>query len=130
MNLLQELPYIMPYQNLVFFCLGLGLLILAIRFGDRKARYLRKNGMPSIGTVISIKKTLIRRHENNSTWSPIMKIVLGVEADGVEYRQVTIKDEFLLSQLPNEGDKVNILIDPRNPDKVMIVDVVQVKDNL
>ena len=105
-------------------------MILAIRFGDRKARYLRKNGMPSIGTVISIKKTLIRRHENNSTWSPIMKIVLGVEADGVEYRQVTIKDEFLLSQLPNEGDKVNILIDPRNPDKVMIVDVVQVKDNL
>jgi len=111
----------MSYQDLIFFCFALGLLVLAIKFGNRKRKYLEKNGIRSSAKVISIEKTLITIHDHDASWTPVMKIVLGIKVAGTEYRQVTVKQEFLTSQTPKPGDEVDVLIDPRNPDKVVIV---------
>jgi len=67
-------------------------LVLAIRLGTRKRRYLEKFGIRSVATIISIEKTLIKQGGIDRT--PLMKIILGIKVEGTEYREVTIKQDF------------------------------------
>ncbi len=106
-------------QDFIYFCFALCLLVLAIRLGTRKRRYLEKFGIRSVATIISIEKTLIKQGGIDRT--PLMKIILGIKVEGTEYREVTIKQDFFLSELPKAGEEVPVLIDPENADHVLIL---------
>ncbi len=83
-----------------------------------KKRYLLKHGISTVAKVNSIKKTIFSIGDDFDA-RPIMKIVLDIEIADVAFRQVTITHSFN-SNPPQAGDKVIILIDPRDPDNVML----------
>lgn len=93
-------------------------LLQVDKFFHRKRNYLRKNGIPTIATVIRISKTSM--YIGTGFFSkPLMNVVLKFETDGV-CKQVTIDQALDTRDIPNVGDKVNILVDPRNPENVLI----------
>lgn len=81
--------------------------------------------MPSLARVVDIRKTAITVHDQNSNWTPIMEVVLEIETNGGEHKRVTIKQDFLTWETPKKEDKLNVLIDPKNPEKIMIVNIAR-----
>jgi hypothetical protein len=86
-------------------------------FKGRKRRNFIDNGIVGFANIIHVEKTLIETGSGGYA-RPVMRIVL--EIDEVGKRQVTIKQSFDPSDLAQMGERVGILIDPKNPDKVMI----------
>lgn len=95
----------------------LAVFILFWSLKGRKRRTLQDDGIASVAKIVSIEKTLVKSGFGVYA-RPIMKIVL--EIDEIGKRNVTIKQSFDPSDLPQTGEQVGILIDPKNPDKIMI----------
>jgi hypothetical protein len=105
-------------KDLFLICLAMFALLQVDKLFHRKRTYLRKKGIPTIATVIRISKTSMYKGTGFSQ-SPLMTVTLEFETDGV-CQQVTI-DQFLDPRdIPNVGDKVNILVDPRNSKNILI----------
>jgi len=90
------------------------------RLFTRKRRYLLKNGIPAEAIVVSIKKTNIR-YGSEVFARPLMEIVLQIENKEGVSRNITIRQDFELREMPEQGSKVDVLIDPGNPEYVRIV---------
>lgn len=81
-----------------------------------KKRYLLKNGVSVEANVDGIERTIFDVGNE-----PVMKILLSYEDVYKSAHTVTIKHTFSSrSIIPNEGDKIRILIDSNNPERVMI----------
>jgi hypothetical protein len=106
----------------------LGLIVVAVCFDHlfyglfhRKRRYLLKNGIAVVAKIISIKKTNVMVGQRTFA-RPRMEIVLQIEATGIPNREITITQVFGTSEsVPEAGDKVNALVDPRNAENVMLL---------
>jgi hypothetical protein len=95
----------------------LAIFILFWRLKGRKRRTLQDNGIASVAKIINVEKTLVESGFGVYA-RPVMKILL--EIDEIGKRQITIKQSFDPSDLPETGEMVGILIDPNDPDKIMI----------
>jgi hypothetical protein len=84
-----------------------------------KKRYLLKNGISAQATVINIEKTIFGLGEGFKA-KPVMKIVLDIEISKNQNKQVIITHAFFKSAPPMIGDKINILIDPRDSDNIIL----------
>ena len=74
-----------------------------------------------MATTVSVTRTIADVQNSTSLPKPILEIDFGVQPEGEVYRLVTIKHAFDIGErIPAEGDKVVILIDPKNPDKAII----------
>jgi hypothetical protein len=101
------------------------LFILVIGYfatrGYFNRQYLRKNGIPTGATVVSVTKT--NAETTNTTELPkrIYEIDFGITADNEPYRLVTVRRAFAIGErIPEEGDFMALLIDPKNPNNAMI----------
>jgi hypothetical protein len=110
----------MAYKGLLLICIAAILIYLWNRFTNRKRRYFQKNGIPATALVISVNKTLIEYGTNNTFRRPVMEIVLEVNAAD-SHREVTIKQAFEIQDIPKAGDKISILVDPKNPDNILLL---------
>ena|ERR1700761_3087568 len=90
------------------------------RLFTRKRRYLLKNGIPAEAIIMSINKTNIE-YGKGVPARPLMEIVLQVENERIIPKNITIRQDFNRYEIPQPGDKVNILIDPKNAEYVRIV---------
>ncbi len=83
-----------------------------------KKRYLLKHGVPVDAKVERIEKTIF---DIGDPPRPVMKMVVSFEDAYKNNHEVTIRHAFSRSTLiPDEGDQLPILIDSRNPERVMI----------
>ena len=101
------------------------LLILVIGYfatrGYFNRQYLQKNGIPTGATVVSVTKT--NAETTNATELPkrIYEIDFGITAENEPYRLVTVRRAFAVGErVPEEGDFIALLVDPKNPDNAMI----------
>src|SRR5689334_20802679 len=110
----------MAFRNFVFICFALIALYFVSRLSGRKRRYLLKNGIPATAKVIDISKTFIEIGTSYTSARPVMKVVLEIERPGAAGTLLTIKQDFDTWEIPNPGDTVDIRMDPRNPDNLLI----------
>ena len=90
-----------------------------------KRRYMLKYVIPTVATVVSIEKTMFNTG-SGSTSRPVMKLLLTFENSLGENTEITQRMSFgMMEIVPNEGDKINILIDPKNQKKVLLMPEVQ-----
>ena len=82
-------------------------------------KYLLKNGIPALAKIVSIQKATIEYIKDNITWQ-LWEIVLDVENPVAATNPVTIQHTFDASKVPQVGDKLNVLIDPKKLDNVML----------
>ena len=108
----------MILKDLLLICLAMFALIQVDKLFHPKRTYLRKNGIPTTATVIRISKTSMYIGTGFSPM-PLMTVVLEFETDGV-CKQVIIDQALDPRDIPNVGGKVNILVDPRNPENILI----------
>ncbi|MEN0055235.1 MAG: hypothetical protein AAGC65_16290 [Mucilaginibacter sp.] len=95
---------------------AIALFIGFLRLINRKLIYFRKHGIPGIAKIVKMSATNIKHGER-----PLMEIILEVKEEGSDaLRQVEIRQAFSVSYMPNVGDLVNILIDPKNKKKMII----------
>lgn len=95
-----------------------GVLFLVFRpiyLRYRNARKLLSTGSLGVADVVSSSQTGVTI--NNQ---PEMRVVLTVENVGGTPRQVEVKQIFDLGSIPRAGDRVYVLIDPINPDNVVL----------
>jgi len=111
----------MVFRDLVLFCLALVGLYFVSGLAYRKRRYLLKNGIPATAKVSDISKTLIEIGTSYVSARSITKVVLEIETPGAAGRLLTIRQDFETWEIPELGDTVEICIDPRNPDNVLII---------
>ena len=91
--------------------------IFFLRLRGRKTRYFLENGIQSTAKIISVEKTSVEIGSGVGA-QPVMKIKLKVVYIGNP--EVTIEQAFNVSDIPEVGDLVCVLIDPKNSEKVMI----------
>ncbi|HEY4198681.1 MAG TPA: hypothetical protein VGM63_24235 [Mucilaginibacter sp.] len=107
--------------------IGAGVAIIAFyylsKLFGRKRKYLLKNGIKGIAKIMSMEKTIFESGAGSgySNAKPVMKIVLQLKDFDSTYREVTFNQAFYKLEIPKVGEQVNILIDPKNINNVMIV---------
>jgi hypothetical protein len=83
-----------------------------------KKRYLLKHGVPVDAKVERIEKTIF---SVGNPSRPVMEMDLSFEDAYKNKHEITIRHAFSRSTLiPDEGDKLSILIDPNKPERVMV----------
>ncbi|MFI5139673.1 MAG: hypothetical protein ACHQIM_17765 [Sphingobacteriales bacterium] len=85
----------------------------------RNRKYLLKNGIPTLARIVSIQKTTIEYIKDNIAWQ-LWEIVLEVENPVATTAPITIQHEFEASKVPKVGDKLNVLIDPKKLNNIML----------
>jgi hypothetical protein len=101
--------------------LAIALFIGFLRLINHKKIYFRKHGIPGIAKILKMNATNIKYGTSPSFERPLMEIVLEVKEEGSDaLRQVEIRQAFSVSDMPNVGDLVNILIDPKNGKRIII----------
>lgn len=105
-------------KEVLLICLAMFALLQVDKLFHPKRTYLRKNGIPTIATVIRISKTSMYIGTGFFAM-PLMTIALEFETDGA-CQQVTIDQAMDTRDIPNVGETVNILVDPRNHKNILI----------
>jgi len=98
--------------------LGVALIYCMYRLANRKKRYFLQNGYPATATVLSIYQTGFSR----GNYDKIYEIKLQVENEDKTTRVVTTTNAYdtRFDEKPQPGNQINILIDPKNPERVMV----------
>lgn len=112
----------MDLKTLLFIVLGAGFLYGVSRLFGRKRRFLLKHGYSAEATVLTIERTGATINSSSTGIDKdVMEIDLQIKGDGEPDRIVTVRQTFETYMRPPEpGDKVKILVDPKNPDNVML----------
>lgn len=100
-----------------FFCFAIAGFYIFTRLAGRKRRHFLENGIQSTAKVMGVEKTSIEIGSGVGA-QPVMKIKLKVVYIGNP--EVTTEQAFNVSDIPEVGDLVCVLIDPKNSEKVMI----------
>jgi hypothetical protein len=85
--------------------------------GENVARDIRANGLPATATVLQIWETGTRINDN-----PVVGFLLEVDADGMEPYQAETKALISILLIPQiqPGAVLNVMYDPRNPQRVAL----------
>ena len=84
-------------------------------------QYLLKNGVPTAATVVSVTRTSAETSSSTELPKRIYEIDFGIKSEEEPYRLVTVRKAFAVGErIPEEGDAIALLIDPKNPDHAMI----------
>jgi hypothetical protein len=111
----------MDIKELLFGILAITVFYGFSRLFGRRKRYLLKNGYSEVATVTSIEQTIYSVSSGSSLDKRVYEIDLKIAAKGEPIRIVTTRQAFeTYGAVPQPGDKVNILVDPKNPDNVML----------
>ncbi|MBS1530583.1 MAG: hypothetical protein JSU01_09765 [Bacteroidetes bacterium] len=111
----------MEVKDVAIISAGAVLFYVIGKLLNRKRNYLQKHGIAEVAKIVQIDKTLVSIG-NDSMAKRVYNIDLEIEIAGAVCRRVTIKQSFDEWRPPKLGDKVNILVDPRNPDNLIIVE--------
>jgi hypothetical protein len=112
-------------STILNFLLGFVILIGIVWFINTggfnlKKRYLLKHGVPVDAKVEEIEKTMFNVGQGMSS-RPVMKMTLSFEDAYKNKHEVTIRHAFSSdTPIPDEGGQLSILIDSRNPERIMI----------
>jgi len=116
-----------PGSTILNFLIGIVVFIGIIWFTNTggfnlKKRYLLKHGLPVDAKVVSIEQTLWNVGSGSGSPSrPVMKMVLSFEDAFKSNHEVSIRHAFSDgARIPEEGEQISILIDSRNPERVMV----------
>jgi hypothetical protein len=104
-----------PAAHTAPFILGLGIPVLLVGLGimrRRRRRHLLRHGQMAVGRVIEISQTGITVNQ-----VPMMRLVVDVERAGEQPRRIKIRQLIDLGSMPRAGDRVYVLLDPKNPEK-------------
>ncbi|HEY9000830.1 MAG TPA: hypothetical protein VIM89_05730 [Mucilaginibacter sp.] len=98
--------------------LGLALFYCMYRLANCKRRYFLKHGYPAVATVLSIYKTGFSK----GNYDKIYEIKLQIDNEDKTTRVVTTTNSYdtRFDEIPQPGDQINILVDSKNPDRVMV----------
>ena len=105
------LPIVLPAALLLLFGAIFG--SLALRSLER--RRLLREGELGMARVVSVSQTGTMVNQR-----PEMRIVLDIERGGEATRRVTTRQVLDLGSMPRAGDRVYVMIDPRNPEMVTL----------
>jgi hypothetical protein len=89
------------------------------RLANRKKRYFLKNGYPALATVLSIYETGFSR----GNYDKVYEIKLQIENEDKTTRVVTTTNDYntRFDEKPQPGDQINILIDPKSLNRVIVM---------
>ncbi|MDO3625749.1 hypothetical protein [Mucilaginibacter sp. BT774] len=98
--------------------LGVTLFYFMHRLSTRKRRYFSQYGHPIVATVRSIYETGFSK----GNYDKIYEMKLEVENEDKTTRVVMTTNNYdnRSDEKPQPGDQIQILIDPKNPDRVIV----------
>ena len=98
--------------------LGVTLFYFMHRLSTRKRRYFSQYGRPMVSTVLSIYETGFSK----GNYDKIYEMKLEVENEDKTMRVVITTNNYdnRSDEKPQPGDQIHILIDPKNPDRVIV----------
>jgi len=109
------------FWDFALMVLAIVLFIGFTRLMNYKKIYYRKHGISGIAKILKMSATNIKYGTSPSFERPLMEIILEVKEEGSDtLRQVEIRQAFSVSDMPNVGDLVNILTDPKNGKNIII----------
>jgi hypothetical protein len=103
-----------------FILIGFAALIVLICILKSNKRYLRRHGIPGKAKILSIEKTGFNRG-GGSYSIPVMQVALEIENIDTYDNEVVIETTFARGKVPKVDDIVNILIDPKNLNNLIII---------
>ena len=107
-------------KGLLFACVVIAIGYAISRLFSRRKRYLMKNGIRGVAKVVNIERTGADVSSSTELARPVFEIDLQVE-NSEQQPLVTIRHAFAAgAAIPGPGDRIYVLIDPRNPDNLMI----------
>lgn len=71
-----------------------------------------RHGQLAVGRVVEISQTGMTVNQ-----VPVMRLVVDIESAGEQPRRIKIRQLIDLGSMPRAGDRVYVLLDPKNPDK-------------
>ena len=98
--------------------LGVILFYFMHRLSTRKRRYFSKYGRPMVATILSIHETGFSK----GNYDKIYEMKLEVENEDKTTRVVITRNDYdyRADKVPQPGNQIDILVDSKNPDRVMI----------
>ena len=86
----------------------------AIKMASQRKRLIA-SGKPELATVVEVSQTGLTVNQ-----MPQMRVVLDIQEAGAAARRVETKQLVDLGSMPRAGDLVYVMVDPQNPDSVML----------
>lgn len=108
-------PLMLPMIGMEILFLGLGVGLLAIGLSNKKLQ--KQGGIKVMATCIRIEEQRVRTNYYGSQTRPVAMVrpVYSVYFNGNNYE---LKQDYYVSDLRvKPGDKVEVTLDPQNPDK-------------
>jgi len=98
--------------------LGIILFYFMHRLSTRKRRYFLKYGRPMAATILTIYETGFSR----GNYDKIYEMKLEIENEDKTTRVVTTTNDYdyRTGEVPQPGTQIDILVDSKNPDRVMV----------
>jgi len=111
----------MDYKEIIFICIAIAIIYAISRLFGRNKRYLIKNGIRGVGKVVNITQTVASVTSSTSPTKRIWEIDLEIEGAEAGAALVTVRHGYVIgSAVPQPGDRLSVLIDPKNPDNVIL----------
>ncbi len=100
----------------VWYAVAIGLAVW-IAFAARGAESFKERGVRATGTVLEVLKPMMNVVINNVYIK--RKVRLRIKrSDGAPEYEATWNGLFMLGEIPSPGDRVSVLIDPENPQRI------------
>lgn len=95
---------------------GITLLVVGVQLAKaRKCRHLLQHGEMAVGRVVTISQTGTSIND-----VPEMRLDIDVERAGEQPRRITFAQLIDLGSMPRAGERVCILVDPKDPNRATL----------
>jgi hypothetical protein len=82
---------------------------------------LAEHGVPAVGEVVSVKDPLMNMIINGAYIRRTLRLKV-IRPDGVAPYESNLAGTFMIGNIPDPGDRFNLRVDPKNPQRIEIVD--------
>lgn len=109
-----------PYGNIIMICLLLVAFYFMMIAPYVRDRYFQKHAIKSTGKIVKVIRTQIEYGDGIDA-SRLYEFILEITLADGQTKRVEVKHAYdRHSEIPEPGDKMYILIHPKNPDKVRL----------
>src|SRR6202008_3798551 len=96
--------------------IGITALVIGVQLARfKRRRHLLQHGEMAVGRVLTISQTGTSVNE-----VPEMRLVVDVERAGEQPRRITFKQLIDLGSIPRAGERVYMMLDPKDPDRATL----------